>query len=225
MPYDSPETQVPPLTNTDYERNNSNARANQDARRRKTPATSATNKSAAAHNKRKKTAGRRLSICSTGTMHLSPRHFGESGRCAELSASSQHSLSDEDVEHVATTREILALLLQQLNCIGAALTLGPEDTLRVFSYDFAPTRVFADDGPLCDTCCKDPSSSACTECEEASALLNKVDKVTRRIFDVVVRPSFSPPFTGPHGPRTRLLKEIRYHQDIFRPAPPPTTDK
>lgn len=133
-------------------------------------------------------------------------------------------MSDEDVENVATTSEILVLLLQQLKCIGAALILGAEDTIRVFSYDFAPPRVFADDGPLCQTCCNDPSSSACNECEEASVLLNKVDKVTRRIFDVVVRPSFSPPLTGHQGPRTKLLKEIRYHQDILLPAPLPTTE-
>lgn len=217
-------TPQPSVTNTYYERHYTLVRLNDTVRPRKSGAATHTDRVPNSNNKKQKLKIQRMSISPTRTMHLTAGDFGESGACAESSNPSDLSMNDDAGETVATTTEVLTLLLQKLNCIGAALTLGAQDSIRVFSYYFVPPRHFADDGTLCETCCKDAFPGACEDCDHASAVLNMVDRVTSRIFDVVVRPSFNVTASGPEDPRIKLIHEIRYRQEILRPALPPKSE-
>lgn len=123
-----------------------------------------------------------------------PDQFAQSGANAELSQDAG-SDSDSDKEMVPKpTHEVLQSVLAMLNCIGAGLTTGSTDTLRAYSYDMVPQPAYAEGPVMCSSCLPnstDVMTADCESCHDMLLLLHSIEKVTRQIFNVVARPSFS----------------------------------
>lgn len=113
--------------------------------------------------------------------------------------------------------QVLASVLQMLNCIGAGLTLGATDTLRVFSHDFIPNHLMVEHPSVCTQCSTAPVDG-CDECERIKELLNNVELVTRKLFNVCARASFNPSTSHSDHATVELLHEVRYNQEIYRPT-------
>lgn len=209
-------TPQPPLTNSDYERHHIITRH----RRRSIGANPAKAKVRSTQTRR--VSNTTMQVCTT-PMQLPPSYMGEGGDNAELS---DLSGSQSFVTSCKTqpSIEVLQSVLEMLNCIGAILTLGPEDTLRVFSYDMSPEATFAEGPSLCSTCSAEDNRSPCDDCEQALLLLSSVHHITRRLFSMIARPSYSHADTSDNPLSVQIRKEIRYRRNIvrpFRPAPTP----
>lgn len=210
-------TPTPPLTNSDYERHHIITR-----HRRRTVGVNPP------RQKPRSTKSRRLSdttmqIC-TPQKHLPPFYMGEGGENAELSDRSGSQTSVTSCKTQPSV-EVLQSVLEMLNCIGASLTLGPKDTLRVFSYDMAPEAIFAKGPSLCNSCSAEQNTSNCDDCDQALILLSSVHHMTKRVFNLVARPSYSHADTTDNPLCELIRKDIRYRQNIvrpFRPSPLPS---
>lgn len=151
---------------------------------------------------------------------LGPSQFGESGENAELSQPAGTD-SDSDNEQVPKpTHEVLQSVLAMLNCIGAGLTMDSTDTLRAYSYDMKPHRAYPEGPVLCTSCrpdADDVMTHECENCHDMLLLLHNIEQVTRKIYAVVARPSFSvhEPADALHS--EVLRDEVRYRQTVIRP--------
>lgn len=104
-----------------------------------------------------------------------------------------------------------------VNCIGAGLTLGLKDTLRIYSYDMKPEPTFAQIPTICSVCeDEDDNRTHCDDCEEVLLLLNCAHHVTRKFFNMVARPTYANVDTSDTAPCEQVIKKIRYHQNIAR---------
>lgn len=157
-----PSKPVPPLTETDYDRHYANVHRSNAKQLNLTHSKS--------NNSR-----RQSTPAPFRHRELRPEDFGESGRYASLS---QERVERDDQTGVdeerdnpkrcqipATSKHVLKNTLEMLNCIGAALTLDTNDTIRVFSYDFNPENVFMHTSPVRSRCTT-TFVEGCPECNQ-----------------------------------------------------------
>lgn len=206
---DDPPTTQPPMTSTAYERHNVNSR---NSSTWGTP-----NRNA---EKRSKVIDVQEQPGVKDNSHnFAPMDFGHSGRCANTPTNSDSDVSAErrKTEHPSC---VLRATLYILTSIGAGLTLESNDTLRVFSYNVDHTVVFVNDPVLWPLCVA--YGEPCDNCQYTFTLMNDIEDITRKLYNVVARPSFQVDGAQTDDESTELRDEVRYKQAITRPTSPPT---